>query len=124
MRLFSSNRDEGKFKFVITVLIVAFVGFCIWKFIDARIRVYAYKDAMEAKVKEFGTSETIKPEDVIVALQKVAKEQLGVDLPSGAFTIILDTKFIQAICDYTIPVNFPLYQWDWKQHIDYTFHKF
>ena len=124
MRILRDERGEGRGKFLITIIVVVFLGFCLYKFINARVRVFAFKGAVEQVVKDYANNPTLSPETINQEIHKKAIEHLGFDLPEDAIISQVQNDKIVADVKYVVPVDFPLYEWKWNQSIHYEFRRF
>jgi hypothetical protein len=124
MRILRDERGEGRGKFLITIIVVAFLAFCLYKFINARVRVFAFKGAVEAIVRDYANNPTLAPETISQEIQKKASEHLGFDLPEDNIKAQVQQDKIIADVNYIMPVNFPLYMWNWQQNVHYEFRRF
>lgn len=124
MRIVRDERGEGRGKFLITIIVVAILGFCLYRFISARVRVFAFKGAVEAIVRDYANNPTLAPETISQEIQKKASEHLGFDLPEDSIKAQVQQDKIIADVNYIMPLNFPLWKYDWPQTIHYEFRRF
>jgi hypothetical protein len=123
MRILRDERGEGRGKFVVTIVVVVFLGFCLYKFISARVRVFAFKGAVETAVREYANDPTLSPEALDQEIHRRAIQELDFDIPADGVKVDVQTHMITADVNYVIPVDFPLYKWNWQQTIHYEFRR-
>ena len=124
MQLLRDERGEGRAKLIVTIIIVAFVGFSLYQFVRARIKVYDFQDNVHQLVKKYAANPRVTDDDIRVELFKLSEEKLGFRLAEEDATVTVDGQKIHVKVDYIMPVKFPLYEWRWPRNIDYEFRRF
>jgi hypothetical protein len=124
MQLLRDEKGEGRAKLIITIIVVAFIGFCLYQFVSARIKVYAFKDSIVQEVKNIAPQPRVTGDYLKDRVFELSEEKLGFRLKEEEVQTNLDSQKIEVKVDYIMPVKFPFYTWEWKQVIDHEFRRF
>ena len=105
-----NQRGEGKLGCVMGLLILVAAVFVAYKMIPIKVRATEFRDA----VNDAARSASGQPTDSIK--NKLAYKAVQLRLPIGEKDIKIDRRsdYITIEVEYTVPVEFPGYTFQWK----------
>ncbi len=116
MRISRRERGEGNFGCIIGLIFLVLAGFVAWKMIPIKVKNAELRAAIVDEAKSAGTHSDDKIRQFILA--KAAEDELP--LTTDDIKIVRANNEITVDVNYTIPIKFPGYTYQW--HIQHYVH--
>ena len=112
-----SERGEGNFGCILWLLVLGLATLIAWKAVPVKIQSSQLYDFMDEQAK-FAAART-PPDDIAKAILKRAQE-LDIPIERGDIHVSRDGDRIFMEVEYTVPLEFPgyTYQWHFHQKLD------
>lgn len=109
-----NQKGEGKGGAFIGILVLFLVVFAAVKVVPVMVRVYSFEDKVREECKFFRGSKEKLVENIMDA---ASEEQIPID--EEDIMINYQREKLKLNIQYTIPITFPGYIYQWNQSVDY-----
>ena len=113
MRRRTAERGEGNLGCILWVLVLAVAVLIAWKAIPVKVNSSELADYLDELARFNAARESA--EDLQARILTRANE-LNLPVTKEGVTIQLSRDRVRMIVDYTVPVNFPGYTYNWHFH--------
>jgi hypothetical protein len=112
MRLRRRERGEGQLGCLVGLIVLAIAIFLAWKMIPAKVRAAELRGLVVDEAKSAGTHNDGKIRDFILNKARennlpVTEENIKISRAHGEITVDVE---------YVIPIEFPGFTYQWRQH--------
>ncbi len=111
MRKSLSQIGRGRIGLLITLIILAIAVFIAYKIIPVKIRTYEFRDTMREEAR-MGSMRKSANETMEILLRKA--EELELPITKNNLYVNRTNNRIMIRATYTIPVDFKVYNYDWR----------
>ena len=109
----TAERGEGNLGCILWVLVLAVAVLIAWKAIPVKVNSSELADYMDELARFNAARES---EDDLRARILTRATELNLPVTKEGVTIQLSRDRVRMIVDYTVPVNFPGYTYNWHFH--------
>jgi hypothetical protein len=114
MRRYQRQRGEGQLGCIFGLIVLAIVGFVAWKVIPVKVKSAELRQEIIDQARSAGNRTEGKIRYNI--LEKA--EELDLPLTDKDLKIRLSSERVKIEAQYTVPIEFPGYTWNWKfEHV-------
>ena len=106
------QRGEGNFGCLVGIIILAIAAFIAWKLIPVKVHAAEIRQEAIDQAKSAGMREDAK---IIYAITSKAEEN-HINLTAENIVIKRGANDVQIDVDYTVPIDFPGYTYNWHFH--------
>ena len=112
MRASRREKGEGNFGCLVGLIILAIAAFIAWKVIPVKVKAAELRQAVVDEAKSAGTHN-----DERITKQILAKAQeTGLPVTEDDITVNRNANEIKVDVEYTVPIVFPGYTYQWHLH--------
>lgn len=112
MRRLRRERGEGQFGCLVGLVFLAVAAFIGWKLIPVKVKAAEIRQETIDQAKVAGMREDNK---IVYAIVQKAQEN-HIDLSSDNIVIKRGPNDVRIDVDYTVPIDFPGYTYNWHFH--------
>ena len=106
------QRGEGQFGCLVGLAFLAFAGFIAWKIIPVKVKAAEIRQEAIDQAKAAG----MRGDDKIIYNIVQKADENHIELTSDNIVIKRGANDIRIDVDYTVPVEFPGYTYNWHFH--------
>lgn len=114
MSILRNQRGEGKLGCVMGLLILAAAVFVAYKVIPVRVRATEFRDAVHDNARSAGTMS----QDAIRSALAYKAVQLKLPIKEQDIQIQRTSDSVSVKVEYTVPVEFPGYTYNWAFKVE------
>jgi hypothetical protein len=113
MRQRAAQRGEGNLGCIFWLLVLVVAVLISWKMIPVKVNSAEFADYM-VEVAQFQSAN--KPPEELKKLLLFRAGELGIPLTKENVSVVKNGDRIRMSVDYTVPVDFPGYTYNWHFH--------
>lgn len=109
----TAQRGEGNVGCIFWVLVLGLAALISWKMIPMKVSSAELSDFM-VEVAQFQSAQ--KPPEELKKIIIARASELGIQLTKENVSVVRNGDRIRITVDYTVPVDFPGYTYNWHFH--------
>ena len=104
------ERGEGQFGCLVGIVLIAIVGLIAYRMIPVKVKAAELRDTIVDDAKSAGR---MNDKEIRASILSKA-EQLELPVESDDIDIVRKNQVITVVVEYTVPIEFPGYTYNWQ----------